>query len=96
MGIKGKHTKGLKKKEKKKENIWYQEIKKGKKETTAGKKLGSVEAWTQTARRFLPRNFQDHWATEEYTEDEFKNIIFKAFSRGFFAGKPRFKLIRAY
>ena len=29
-------------------------------------------------------------------EDEFKNIIFKAFSRGFFSGKRRFKLIRAY
>ena len=76
--------------------MWYQEIKKRKKEITTGKILGLVEAWTQTAARFLPRNLQDHWATEEYTEDEFKNIIFKVFSRGFFAGKRRFKLIRAY
>ena len=71
--------------------------KKRKKRNNNRKKvLGLVEPWTRTAARFLPRNLQDHWATEEYTEDEFKNIIFKAFSRGFFAGKRRFKLIRAY
>ena len=70
--------------------------KKEKKKQQQEKKLGSVEAWTRTAARFLPPDLPDHWATEEYTVDELKNIIFKAFSRGFFAGKRRFKLIRAY